>query len=94
MRQKLITLCQKSFELSLKKDNFSRWVRDQLLKEVKKNKEQWQKEWTTKNCTSCGQPTWRPTPSWCNSHDEHEVESTFFQSQPERTELWTFVRIS
>ena len=45
MRQKLITLCPTSFELALKKPNFSSWVRDQLLKEVKKNKEEWDKKW-------------------------------------------------
>jgi len=45
MRQKLITLCPNSFELASKKPNFSLWVREQLLKEVKKNKDQWDKEW-------------------------------------------------
>jgi len=74
MRQKLITLCQKSFELSLKKPNFSRWVRDQLLKEVKKNKEQWNQDWAAPKCTACGQPTWRNVPSWCTSPQEHEVK--------------------
>jgi hypothetical protein len=34
MRQKLITLCPNSFELSLKKENFSEWVRKKLLEEV------------------------------------------------------------
>jgi len=34
MRQKLITLCPNSFELALKKENFSEWVRKQLLEEA------------------------------------------------------------
>ena len=33
MRQKLITLCPNSFELALKIDNFSAWVRNKLLEE-------------------------------------------------------------
>ena len=33
MRQKLITLCPNSFELAQKKENFSQWVRNQLLLE-------------------------------------------------------------
>lgn len=45
MRQKLITLCPNSWELAMKKTNFSQWVRQQLLAEVEKNKEQWEKEW-------------------------------------------------
>jgi len=45
MRQKLITLCPNSWELAQKKSNFSRWVREQLLKEVEKNKDQWDKTW-------------------------------------------------
>ena len=74
MRQKLITLCPTSFELALKKPNFSSWVRDQLLKEVKKNKDQWEKDWSAPKCTSCGQPNWREVPSWCTSPAEHEVK--------------------
>ena len=31
MRQKLITLCPNSFEIALKIDNFSAWVRNKLL---------------------------------------------------------------
>jgi len=31
MRQKLITLCPNSFEIALKKPNFSAWVRMKLL---------------------------------------------------------------
>jgi len=31
MRQKLITLCPTTFEIALKMDNFSAWVRDQLM---------------------------------------------------------------
>ena len=46
MRQKLITLCPNTWELAMKKPNFSRWVREQLLKEVEKNKDQWDKEWS------------------------------------------------
>lgn len=45
MRQKLITLCPNSWELALKKPNFSLWVRTKLLEEIKKNKDQWDKEW-------------------------------------------------
>jgi hypothetical protein len=75
MRQKLITLCQKSFEIALKKPNFSKWVRDRLLEEVKKNKER-MKQWQDDNCTSCGQPTkFVLAPAWCTSPDEHEVKS-------------------
>jgi len=74
MRQKLITLCPTSFELALKKPNFSSWVREQLLKEVKKNKEQWDREWNTHNCNACGQPTWRLAPSWCTNHECHDSE--------------------
>ena len=45
MRQKLITLCSNSWELALKKPNFSLWVRTKLLEEVQKNKDQWEKDW-------------------------------------------------
>jgi len=45
MRQKLITLCPNSFELAMKKSNFSQWVRTKLLEEVEKNKEEWDKAW-------------------------------------------------
>jgi len=34
MRQKLITLCPNSWEIAIKKPNFSKWVRDQLMKEI------------------------------------------------------------
>jgi len=47
MRQKLITLCPTSFELALKKDNFSAWVRDRLLGEARSNEKPW------KYCKSC-----------------------------------------
>jgi hypothetical protein len=36
MRQKLITLCPITWELALKKTNFSAWVRDQLRSERNK----------------------------------------------------------
>lgn len=34
MRQKLITLCPNSFEIALKIDNFSAWVRNKLLEDA------------------------------------------------------------
>jgi len=45
MRQKLITLCPNTWELAMKKPNFSQWVREQLLKETRKNKKMWEEEW-------------------------------------------------
>lgn len=33
MRQKLITLCPNSWEIASKKPNFSKWVRDRLMKD-------------------------------------------------------------
>jgi hypothetical protein len=45
MRQKLITLCPTTMELAMKKPNFSYWVREQLLKETRKNKKMWEDEW-------------------------------------------------
>jgi len=33
MRQKLITLCPNSWEIASKKPNFSKWVRERLMKE-------------------------------------------------------------
>lgn len=66
MRQKLITLCPNSFELALKKDNFSEWVRKRLLEEADLPKEEYlfkckacnlQRVYPTKavrNCLSCG----------------------------------------
>jgi hypothetical protein len=32
-------------ELAMKKPNFSYWVREQLLKETRKNKKMWEDEW-------------------------------------------------
>jgi len=46
MRQKLITLCPNTWELAMKKPNFSEWVREQLLKETMKNKKMWLDEWS------------------------------------------------
>ena len=43
MRQKLITLCPNSWELALKKPNFSLWVRSKLLEEVEIVKDKFQK---------------------------------------------------
>jgi len=66
MRQKLITLCPNSFELALKKDNFSEWVRKRLLEEADLPKEEYlfkcracnyQHVYPTrsvKNCPTCG----------------------------------------
>ena len=45
MRQKLITLDPTSWELAMKKPNFSQWVRNKLQEEVKKNQDQWDKKW-------------------------------------------------
>jgi len=45
MRPRNVTLCPNTWELAMKKPNFSQWVRDKLLEEVKKNKDQWEKEW-------------------------------------------------
>jgi len=45
MRQKLITLDPTSWELAMKKPNFSQWVRNKLQEEAKKNKDQWEKTW-------------------------------------------------
>lgn len=37
MRQKLITLCPKTWDLAQKKPNFSGWIRDQLRSERNKH---------------------------------------------------------
>lgn len=37
MRQKLITLCPKTWELAQKKSNFSAWIRNQLRSERNKH---------------------------------------------------------
>ena len=47
MRQKLITLCPITWELALKKKNFSQWVRDQLRSERNKTEGHW------KYCKKC-----------------------------------------
>ena len=48
MRQKLITLCPITWDLALKKTNFSKWVRDQLRSERNKI------ETNTRYCRYCG----------------------------------------
>ena len=73
MRQKLITLCPNSWELAMKKTNFSQWVRSKLLEEVEKNKEQWEKEWALPRCPACERPTSMIAPSHCSNHELHLV---------------------
>tara|TARA_Y100000401_G_scaffold86645_1_gene71965 strand:+ start:742 stop:939 length:198 start_codon:yes stop_codon:yes gene_type:complete len=48
MRQKLITLCPITWELALKKKNFSAWVRDQLRSERNATENK------TRYCRYCG----------------------------------------
>ena len=48
MRQKLITLCPTTWELAMKKPNFSEWVRDKLRSERN------QTEMKVKYCRYCG----------------------------------------
>jgi len=62
----LITLCPNSFELALKKDNFSEWVRKRLLEEADQPTPQhlfkcracnYERVYPTKairNCPTCG----------------------------------------
>jgi hypothetical protein len=45
MRMKMITLCPNTWDLAVKKPNFSLWVRNKLTEEVEKNKDQWEKKW-------------------------------------------------
>ena len=53
MRQKLITLCPNSFELALKIDNFSAWVRNKLLEEGSTaDKKKYQYEYKCPICKS------------------------------------------
>ena len=57
MRQKLITLCPNSFEIALKIDNFSAWVRNKLLEEGSQpTKQQYSYEY---KCPICKSTTFR-----------------------------------
>ena len=48
MKHKMVNLCQTSFELAGKKPNFSKWVREQLLKDQKLEERTYEYE-----CESC-----------------------------------------
>jgi len=62
MRNKTISLCDKSFEVARKMPNFSGWIREQLLRhqpkpktEVEKPKPFMNKNAVCKNCGAIGQ---------------------------------------
>lgn len=52
MRHKMITLCPTTFELASKMDNFSAWVRSELLKKHVDQQQQ-EENYTRYRCPAC-----------------------------------------
>lgn len=50
MKHKMVNLCPTSFEIAAKKKNFSKWVRDQLLKDQNKEDKRYRYQ-----CEDCGE---------------------------------------
>ena len=49
MKHKMVNLCPTSFELAAKKKNFSKWVREELLKDHSKEDKRYRYQ-----CEDCG----------------------------------------
>ena len=87
MRQKMISLCDRSHKIAQNMDNFSGWVREELLKydpeyQIKERKKHLKHAW---ECIKCNKMLWKPH-KWDSEDCRHCLDPMIYLGHLDRRE--------